>query len=157
MWSVKVSVNHDKKILNLESVYKLQIGKFMYQYRSGLLPYSFNNMFLVTRQVHSYGTRSLELFYLPQCRTSIRTFSIRFQGLKFFNSLSFEIRNVTSTAFFCCKLKHSSYHKYSNLYIYIYIYTLVYKKVDISEIYINIYTFCFFFCFAQRNRRYIYF
>ena len=53
------------KILNLESIYKLQIGKFMYQYRSGLLPYSFNNMFLVTRQVHSlhsYGTRNLELF-----------------------------------------------------------------------------------------------
>ena len=37
----------------------------------------------------------------------------------------------------------------------IYIYTPVYKKVDISEIYINIYTFCFFFCFAQRNKRYI--
>ena len=93
------------KILNLESIYKLQIGKFMYQYRSGLLPYSFNNMFLVTRQVHSYGTRSSEHFYLPQCRTNIRKFSISFQGPKFFNSLSFEIRNATSTASFCCKLK----------------------------------------------------
>ena len=50
------------KILNLESIYKLQIGKFMYQYRSGLLPCSFNNMFLVTHQVHSYGTRSSEFF-----------------------------------------------------------------------------------------------
>ena len=79
------------KILNLESIYKLQIGKFMYQYRSGLLPYSFNNMFLVTREVHSYGTRSSEHFYLPQCRTNIRKFSISFQGPKFFNSLSFEI------------------------------------------------------------------
>ena len=62
------------KILNLESIYKLQIGKFMYQYRSGLLPYSFNNMFLVTRQVHSYGIRSSEHFYLPQCRTNVRKF-----------------------------------------------------------------------------------
>ena len=43
----------------------------MYQYKSGLLPDSFNNMFLVTRQVHSYGTRSYELFYLPQCRNNI--------------------------------------------------------------------------------------
>ena len=50
------------KILNLGSIYKLQIGKFMYQYRCGLLPYSFNNMFLVTHQVHSYGTRSSEFF-----------------------------------------------------------------------------------------------
>ena len=74
-------------ILNLESIYKLQIGKFMYQYRSGLLPYSFNNMFLVTRQVHSYGTRSSEHFYLPQCRTNIRKFSISFQGPKFLTLL----------------------------------------------------------------------
>ena len=31
------------KILNLDTIYKLQIGKFMNQYRPGLLPYSFNN------------------------------------------------------------------------------------------------------------------
>ena len=93
------------KILNLESIYKLQIGKFMYQCRSGLLPYSFNNMFSVTHQVHSYGTRSSEFFHLPHCRTNIRKFSISFQGPKFFNSLSSEIRNATSTASFCCKLK----------------------------------------------------
>ena len=85
--------------------FTLEIGKFMYQYRSGLLPYSFSDMFLVTHQVHSYGTRSSEFFYLPQCRTNIRKFSISFQGPKFFNSLSFEIRNATSTASFCCKLK----------------------------------------------------
>ena len=28
--------------LNLESIYKLQMGKFMYPYKSGLLPDSFN-------------------------------------------------------------------------------------------------------------------
>ena len=28
-------------------------------------------MFLVTRQVHSHGTRSSELFYLPQCRANM--------------------------------------------------------------------------------------
>ena len=61
----------------------------MYQYRSGLLPYSFNNMLSVTHQVHSYGTRRSEFFHL-------RKFSISFQGPTFFNSLSFEIRNATS-------------------------------------------------------------
>ena len=93
------------KILNFEDIYNLQIGKCTYQYKFGLLPYNFHNMFLVTRQVHSYGTTSLELFYLPQCRTNIRKFSISFQGPKFFNSLSFEIPNAISTASFCCKLK----------------------------------------------------
>ena len=93
------------RILNLKDIYKLQIGKFMYQCKSGLLPDSFNDMFLVTRQVHSYGTRSSELFFLPQCRTNTRKFSISFQGPNFYNSLSPEIRNATSTASFCSKLK----------------------------------------------------
>ena len=44
----------------------------MYQYRSGLLPYSFNNMFLVTRQVHSYGTTSSEHFYDDPFFTSLQ-------------------------------------------------------------------------------------
>ena len=96
---------HGSLILNLKDIYKLQIGKFMYQCKSGLLPDSFNDMFLVTCQVHSYGTRSSELFYLPQCRTNIRKFSISFQGPNFYNSLSPEIRNATSTASFCSKLK----------------------------------------------------
>ena len=95
------------RILNLTDIYKLQIGKFMYHCKSGLhvLPDSFNDMFLVTRQVHSYGTRISELFYLPQCRTNIRKFSISFQGPNFYNSLSPEIRNATSTATFCSELR----------------------------------------------------
>ena len=93
------------RVLNLKNIYKLRIGKFMYQCKSGLLPDSFNDMFLATRQVHSYGSRSSELFNLPQCRTNIRKFSISFQGPNFYNSLSPEIRNATSTATFCSKLK----------------------------------------------------
>ena len=38
----------------------------MYQHRSGLLPCSFNNMFLVTRQVYSYGTRNLSILKMKQ-------------------------------------------------------------------------------------------
>ena len=62
-------------------------------------------MFSVTHQVHSYGTRSSEVFHLPHCKTNLRKFSISFQGPKFFNCLSSEIRYATSTASFCCKLK----------------------------------------------------
>ena len=135
------------KILNLESIYKLQIGKFMYQYRSGLLPYSFNNMFLVTRQVHSYGTRSSELFYLPQCRTNIRKFSISFQGPKFFNSLSFEIRNATNTASFCCikaesipLIINSNLHIHKNIYVCIFYFFLFFFTFAL------LFSFFFSFC-----------
>ena len=93
----------------------------MYQYRSGLLPYSFNNMFSVTHQVHSCGTRSSELFHLPQCRTNIRKFSISFQGPKFLNNillvLKFEMQQVPLR--FVVSWKHSSHLKYSLKYTYI--------------------------------------
>ena len=34
-------------ILKLNEIYILQIGKLMYLYKNGLLPYSFNNVFLM--------------------------------------------------------------------------------------------------------------
>ena len=77
----------------------------MYLYKAGLLPDSFNNMFSLTSQVRSYETRSSGLFYLPHCRTNIRKFSIYFQGPKFFNSLSSEIRDAASIVSFTSKLK----------------------------------------------------
>ena len=53
------------EILNLESIYKRGTGKFMHQYKSGSLLYSFNHdMFLVTHHVYSYSTRSSEFFSL---------------------------------------------------------------------------------------------
>ena len=53
------------RILKFEDIIKLQIGKVMYLYKNGLLPNSFNDMFLLTYDVHSYNTRSKNSFRLP--------------------------------------------------------------------------------------------
>ena len=66
--------------------------KFMYLFKRGLLP-SFRDMFTLGSQIHSHNTRNSSFFYIPHCR---RKFSIRFQGPKFFNSLSREIQNSES-------------------------------------------------------------
>ena len=77
----------------------------MYLYKNGLLPVSFNDMFLLNCDIHSYNTRNKNSFRLPYCRTNVRKFSLRFQGPKIFNSLSSEIQNASSTALFTSKLK----------------------------------------------------
>lgn len=90
--------------LNFDIIYKLQIGKFMYRYKSGLLPESFINMFWVTGQVHSYSTRRSELFYLTLYRTNNQSsLSVSKVLTKFFNSLWNSKCNI-SIATFCCKL-----------------------------------------------------
>ena len=46
-----------------------------------------------------------KLFYMFPCRTNLRQFSIRFQGPKFFNSLSNNIKDCGSILLFSKKLK----------------------------------------------------
>ena len=77
----------------------------MYLYKNGLLPNSFNDMFLLNCDEHSYNTRSENSFRLPYCRINVRKFSLRFQGPKIFNSLSSEIQNASCIALFNSKLK----------------------------------------------------
>ena len=77
----------------------------MHLYKNGLLPNSFNDMFLLNCDVHSYNTRSKNSFRLPYCRTNVKKFSLRFQGPKIFYVLTSEIQNASSTALFNSKLK----------------------------------------------------
>ena len=94
------------RILKFEDIIKLQIGKGMYlNYKNSLLPDTFNDMFLLNCDIHSYNTRSKNSFRLPYCRTNVRKFSLCFQGPKIFNSLSSEIQNASGTALFNSKLK----------------------------------------------------
>ena len=60
----------------------------MYSYKIGLLLNVFEEMFLMTTQVHSYNTRNSNTFDLFRARTNIRLFGIIFQGPKVLNSLN---------------------------------------------------------------------
>ena len=54
------------RILKFEDIIKLQIGKGMYlNYKNSLLPDTFNDMFLLNCDIHSYNTRSKNPFRLP--------------------------------------------------------------------------------------------
>ena len=79
----------------------------MYLFKKGLLPNYFRNMFTLASQLHSHYTRNCNLHYIPPCRTNVRNFSIaiRFQGPKFFNSLSPEIQSSESIRLFGKRLK----------------------------------------------------
>ena len=57
---VSVPLQLDHLIGNL----RFQIGKIMYQYKAGLLPKCFDNIFLETNQVHSCNTRSSKSFLI---------------------------------------------------------------------------------------------
>jgi hypothetical protein len=84
-------------ILKFEDIRLLQLGQFMYCHKNYLLPKSFNSMFVLNNQVHTYDTRHSKVFHVPLCRTNIKQFCFsRFQGPKLFNSLPLQLVHSTS-------------------------------------------------------------
>ena len=59
----------------------------------------------ITDQVHNYNTRNSKLHFVPFCRTNIKQFSVVYQGVKLFNSLSEDIRDASSVSSFIKKIK----------------------------------------------------
>ena len=82
------------KILDVFSIYSLQVSSFMYLYHNDALPISFTQIFQTGNQTHQYSTRYSD-FYRPQtCRTNIKKISIRSQGPRIWNSLPNNIKNA---------------------------------------------------------------
>ena len=92
-------------ILPLNDMYLAEIGKIMFQYKTGSLPDVFSNTFLRRNQVHNYDTRNASSFHVPKCRTNIRRFSFQYQGPLFFNSLSPDVVSSVSVSTFKKNLK----------------------------------------------------
>ena len=76
-------------ILKFNDIHLLQLGQFMYSYKSSSLPLKFSNKFLQNSQFHNYNTRNSHALHLPYCRTNVKKISVFFQGPKFYNSCQF--------------------------------------------------------------------
>ena len=65
-------------------MYLAEIGKIMFQYKTGLLPDIVHNTFLRRNQVDGYDTRNASSFHVPKCRTNKRHFSFQYTKVPFF-------------------------------------------------------------------------
>ena len=85
------------KILNLEQIFSLELGKFLYKVHKNLLPTSIGNYFEPDPFVnqHSYGLRSRSA-NLPTrivCLTNYSEKSFQISGQRFWNTIPEEIKN----------------------------------------------------------------
>lgn len=99
-------------LLKFQDIRLLQLGQFMFSFRTSTLPTKFNNLFTTNNQIHNYNTRSSQKLHTPLCRLNTRKFSIAFQGAKLFNSLTNDIVNTASLSLFKKKLKTYLCNKY---------------------------------------------
>ena len=96
-------------ILKFHDMHLLQLlGLFMYSHQNRALPSKFDCKFTLQKEIHSYHTRNSHLYRLPLCQTNIKQFSVFHQGPKFYNSLSTEIVNSSSSVSFKKHLRRFS-------------------------------------------------
>ena len=108
----KMCVCFQQQILKFNDIHLLQLGQFMYSYKSSSLPLKFSNKFLQNSQFHNYNTRNSHALHLPYCGTNVKKFSVFFQGPKFYNSLDSEILNTNSIYSFKKTLKNKIVNNY---------------------------------------------
>ena len=96
---------NDLGLLPFQKIYLFHLDKFMFLFHKRMLPANFDNFFCCVNQFHNYNTRNSKLYYVPFCRTNIKQFSVIYQGVKFSNSISQNIYDVSSVSCFKKKLK----------------------------------------------------
>ena len=75
------------KILKIHDIHTYQCSVFMFKYQHSLLPNIFQNMFTLNCNIHIHRTRQNNMYWLSQCRTSLRQCSISYKVPKIWNSL----------------------------------------------------------------------
>lgn len=93
------------KQLPLNELYKLHLGKFMYQYYRQDLPPKLNNIFTLNNEVHNYNTRHAVDPHISANRTVRTTHSLVLQGPNLWYSLPSSIKESRTPKSFVTNLK----------------------------------------------------
>ena len=93
------------KILNFDNLYMLETAKMMFQVKYN--EFSLENEFIKTKNVHKYNTRqsSSEGFFLPSISTNLKKNFLTFDGIKVWNSLPIELKQMNNKRKFVKHMK----------------------------------------------------
>ena len=85
---------HKFIILKLSDLYRLELGKLMHMFFSKSIPRYFDNYFLEFKNANKHNIRSCTSrnLKLPLYSTNRTQKSIKFQGAKLWNALSFSLK-----------------------------------------------------------------
>ena len=80
----------------VQNLYLFEVGKLMYQFHNNQLPISFENYFTLISHSIKYKTRGITAvtYRLLLFPTNKLQHSIKFQGAKFWNQISLEIKKA---------------------------------------------------------------
>ena len=102
-------VYNEIEILQMEKIYKLEVGKFMYKFSNHLLPENFEEYFKHVSTIHNYNTRMAEnnCMYPIRAKSKFIKKTLKYKGVEVWNSLPNAIKQLPSVKSFSKQLKSS--------------------------------------------------
>ena len=100
-------------VLNVEDMYNLELGTFMFKYATNELPISFKNYFTKRSDIHNYKTRHASDLNMTKNMKAFSDHSIRTTGPIFWNSLHKSIKDAKKLKHFRYQLKQSLLSNYN--------------------------------------------
>ena len=94
------------KLLPLHNIYKHRLNIFMFKFMRNMLPDIMNELFSKNNELDRRSTRQNYKLRIPLCKTTLFQNTIRYQGVKEWNSISEVIEYKCSIHTFKYKLKH---------------------------------------------------
>ena len=99
-------------ILQLRDIVFLQTATFMHDYYHNNLPAAFSKYFTQASEIHPHFTRySVHNYFLPSVATNYGKFSLKFTGLKIWNSIN-ETTKCLSRKSFIKEIKKNCFYSY---------------------------------------------
>ena len=101
-WSDRITPIYRRlQVLKINDLYKLETAKFMHQFSDKALPASFEKYFTLTTFIHCHSTRTPERndYFLPHFSATRLQHSIRFSGVKLWNSIRCKFKNLSLKKF----------------------------------------------------------
>ena len=94
-------------ILQVDDIYTLEVGKFMYKFINGLLPENFHEYFKYVSNVHQHNTRTARnmCLYPIRSNTKFSKNTLKYKGVEVWNKIPLAIKNLPSIKLFCSQLK----------------------------------------------------
>ena len=95
------------KILQVDDIYKLEVGKFMYKFNNDLLPENFKDYFKYVSTIHTHNTRTASnmCLYPIRARTNFQKNTLKYKGVEVWNSIPISIKQLPSVKSFSDQLK----------------------------------------------------
>ena len=120
----------------------------MYDFHSGTLPPEFSNYFAAVNKRYKYNTRlaSRSSYTLPPIRTNYGKFSIKFQGVKIWNSLSEETKSLHRSSFKKTLKKRT--HNYIDILLFLFLTIACHYSYVVNTIVFIYFIYLFIFCFC---------